>query len=632
MKKIYCHVFLLLLLNIPGYSQAVLQIGEPFIPDAGYDLLLTQDGGFVTCGHRGNTAAVFRSDCAGNLVAQIEKQYAPGPGRFFDAVQLPDGSIVAVGSCIIATPSDTLERVVILKTNSALAEIAVANFPVLNKSARGKSVAIAPNGAVLVFGEVTGLGVDFNDMFLQRVNTNSLQPVGDPLIYNNGVDIAEEIIGTVDGNYLLTGSSFLGNIFDPNAVILNRLLAIKTTENGAVLWHYAFQDNFQTQYGLAHCGGVEQNPVTGNFLLSGTTYGGSPQMHQDAFFLLLDNNGNFLDSAFLQAPMRQGIYGMTTYTDVPGLYLAVGDSDNPVFGTPNLLAAQAIEVNGQIFQSTLINETASPYALTDVIEMGQNRLAILATLPDNPALLDSKDIIVATPEIGNIEILYQNCALVASFSATDPMYQWYLDDTPLPGATGGVYFPAQSGVYRVRITDNLGCSGYSDTLAVTLTAAGFDIAAENLTATFTNTSTSATTWFWDFGDGQTSTLENPEHDYASEGVYTVTLIASSQCGSDTISQIIGLTGSAEPSWLHQFLLFPNPGEGVFSVEIKGRPQAELGFSFYSTTGQLIDHQSFGFHNGNFKHTFDFGVLPPGVYNLKIQADSEAKYVRVVVTR
>lgn len=634
MKKI-CHLFvLLLLLNIPAYPQAILQIGEPFIPDAGYDLMLAQDGGFITCGYRGNNAVLYKSDCAGNLVAQIEKQYAPGPGRFFDAIELPDGSIVAVGSATIATPADTLERVLLLKTTSDLTEIAVSNFLVVNNYARAKSVTLASNGDLMVLGEMKNIGSNFTITFIQRVHPNTLQIIGTPSLFATGAYFLEEIIRTADGNYLMVGSGFSGNILDPNAMIINRLIATKIKESGntfPILWTYTYLDAFPAQYGLAFFGGVEQNPVTGNFMLAGTTYSGSPDMHQDAIFILLDNNGNLLDTALLQAPMRQGIYGMTAYQEVPGLFLAVGDSDNPVFGTPNLFAAQAYELNGQIFQTSLINEIASPISFSDVIEIGQNRLAALGTLPDNPTLLSFKDIIVATPEIGEVEILYQNCALVASFSATNPTYQWYLDDMPLPGATAGVYFPTQSGVYQVQITDDIGCSGFSDTMTVALITAGFDVATDNLTATFTNTSTLATSWNWNFGDGQTSTSENPEHEYAAGGVYTVTLIASSPCGADTISQTVGLVGADEPSWLRHFRLFPNPNAGIFSVEITGMPQAELAFALLDATGKVLSRQIVDFQTGKLAHQFDFGDLLPGIYTLQMHAQNGIKFVKVIVT-
>lgn len=46
-----------------------------------------------------------------------------------------------------------------------------------------------------------------------------------------------------------------------------------------------------------------------------------------------------------------------------------------------------------------------------------------------------------------------------------------------------------------------------------------------LLVTFTNNSTNADSYEWNFGDGSTSTLENPTHIYNVVGVYTVSLIA-----------------------------------------------------------------------------------------------------------
>lgn len=42
-----------------------------------------------------------------------------------------------------------------------------------------------------------------------------------------------------------------------------------------------------------------------------------------------------------------------------------------------------------------------------------------------------------------------------------------------------------------------------------------------------------TSWMWNFGDGQTSTDQNPAHTYAKEGTYTVTLTVKNQFGQDT---------------------------------------------------------------------------------------------------
>jgi PKD repeat protein len=54
------------------------------------------------------------------------------------------------------------------------------------------------------------------------------------------------------------------------------------------------------------------------------------------------------------------------------------------------------------------------------------------------------------------------------------------------------------------------------------------------TVTFTDASTQTpTSWAWDFGDGSTSTLQNPTHQYTVPGTYTVTLTATNVCGSDS---------------------------------------------------------------------------------------------------
>lgn len=60
-----------------------------------------------------------------------------------------------------------------------------------------------------------------------------------------------------------------------------------------------------------------------------------------------------------------------------------------------------------------------------------------------------------------------------------------------------------------------------------------------LAVTFTDLSTSPFTilsWTWDFGDGSSSDLQNPTHEYTAAGLYTVTLVVTDQCGPDTVTR------------------------------------------------------------------------------------------------
>src|SRR5262249_30740732 len=62
--------------------------------------------------------------------------------------------------------------------------------------------------------------------------------------------------------------------------------------------------------------------------------------------------------------------------------------------------------------------------------------------------------------------------------------------------------------------------------------AAFTFTTSNLTANFTDGSASPTSWHWDFGDGSTSTQQNPSHTYNTNGTYTVTLIVQSSGCTD----------------------------------------------------------------------------------------------------
>jgi PKD repeat protein len=50
-----------------------------------------------------------------------------------------------------------------------------------------------------------------------------------------------------------------------------------------------------------------------------------------------------------------------------------------------------------------------------------------------------------------------------------------------------------------------------------------------------------TSWSWDFGDGGTSTVQNPQHTYNAAGTYTVALTATNQYGSDTNTKLNYIT-------------------------------------------------------------------------------------------
>ncbi|MBU0765537.1 MAG: PKD domain-containing protein [Bacteroidetes bacterium] len=89
------------------------------------------------------------------------------------------------------------------------------------------------------------------------------------------------------------------------------------------------------------------------------------------------------------------------------------------------------------------------------------------------------------------------------------------------------YSPTDPPVCAFTASDTLSCSGIIQ---------------------FTDQSVYATSWEWDFGDGTTSTEQNPLHAYTASGTYTVTLNVSNTYGSDELikTDYITVTLPTEP--------------------------------------------------------------------------------------
>jgi PKD repeat protein len=86
---------------------------------------------------------------------------------------------------------------------------------------------------------------------------------------------------------------------------------------------------------------------------------------------------------------------------------------------------------------------------------------------------------------------------------------------------------------------------------------------------FTDESSNVPTeWEWDFGDGNTSTQQNPVHLYATPGTYNVCLTVANTAGSDQICQDVGV--DIQPSAAFSFQ-DQGAGEILFTDESTGAP-------------------------------------------------------------
>jgi len=85
-----------------------------------------------------------------------------------------------------------------------------------------------------------------------------------------------------------------------------------------------------------------------------------------------------------------------------------------------------------------------------------------------------------------------------------------------------------------------------------------------LTVKFTDKSTGTPTkWKWNFGDGKTSTSQNPTHKYSKVGKYTVSLTIKNAAGSDTITKKDYIKAVTKP--IAAFSATPTSGKAPLTV-------------------------------------------------------------------
>jgi len=210
-----------------------------------------------------------------------------------------------------------------------------------------------------------------------------------------------------------------------------------------------------------------------------------------------------------------------------------------------------------------------------------------------------------------------------------PGFVSYLWSDNSQNETLSVYTP---GNYAVTVTDAHGCTGF-DVVAVTYSdsaVASFTFTqTQGLDIAFTDMSQNSTQNYWDFiGNGNFTAFApgNVNYTYPSTGNYTVKMIASNACNTDTATALVNVTTSTN------FLLnadnvicYPNPTSGLLFIEsndliinkltvsdLKGIVQKSTLKPYYKST------------------TIDLSDLSAGMYVLEIE--TKIKKIKTLIIK
>lgn len=205
------------------------------------------------------------------------------------------------------------------------------------------------------------------------------------------------------------------------------------------------------------------------------------------------------------------------------------------------------------------------------------------------------------------------------------------------GTTSQMFTVNGPGLYSVQVTD--GTCIVDDSLTVTsapLPAVSF-ASTNNIPmlqgVQFTDGSAgSVTSWLWDFGDGNTSTQQNPVHSYQAMGTFNVCLtVTDGQCENTTCNNvtITAPVGVEDELFANSVLVYPNPTSGEFHIDFDLPKTLDLEIVVYSLTGQaLVERSLSGVRAHN--EMIDLGAQAAGMYFLKVTSNKGNEMIRKVI--
>ncbi|WNJ20360.1 PKD domain-containing protein [Pontibacter sp. G13] len=216
-------------------------------------------------------------------------------------------------------------------------------------------------------------------------------------------------------------------------------------------------------------------------------------------------------------------------TTLVGWFWDFGDGNTSILERPQHRYSQAGVYDVQLIVTNVLG-------CTDTVE----EIGFIDIYQPPVAMISASDTNACVPSAIEFEDLSTSTAGIVS-------WEWYLDGISKGSSQQVSHFFQAEGFYdmSLQIVDANGCA---DTAVMTVGIRPIPVAHFAVSDTqscspavlsfFDQTVHAPTQWLWDFGDGNTSTDQNPVHTYAEDGIYSVSLTVTDQFGcSDEFERI-----------------------------------------------------------------------------------------------
>lgn len=194
-----------------------------------------------------------------------------------------------------------------------------------------------------------------------------------------------------------------------------------------------------------------------------------------------------------------------------------------------------------------------------------------------------------------------------------------------------VYNTAGTKSVSLTITGAVGTDSQTQSFNInSVPVASFNIFPTQLSVQTINNSTNATSYSWDFGNGTTSTQTEPVVVYSAAGNFTITLIASNECGSDTATQTFDVATGIENNFSNQHLMiFPNPTSGIVNIKGSVGSNSMVTLMLQDVNGKLLMVNTSSVSKNWLDTSLDLSSVSSGIYFLRIIQNGNSNWYKIV---
>jgi PKD repeat protein len=130
-------------------------------------------------------------------------------------------------------------------------------------------------------------------------------------------------------------------------------------------------------------------------------------------------------------------------------------------------------------------------------------------------------------------------------------------------------------------------------------------------------------WQWTFGDGKTSSDQNPVHEYTGSGDYNVCLTAANIVGSNQVCQQITVevpNNALDPALRVGISVYPNPADQYLNIVPEGLEHTSFEFTLFDLQGKPLQQIRF---TGQTR--LNMSEFPSGLYSYFLRTQEGSKW-------